>query len=181
MNAKTYYSSLSNNNSSYIDTTIPSLFYRICTVGQDNRLCLWNITEDILKITSSSLLSINSQQSITKISLSSRLSFIRNSNKIKKSRKFSLLSIGTKSDNSKQDLSLSSQRINIDLTKTIFGTNLCPKLNDIQIIEPIIAELISHERLNSIYFSKNYFLTSSQDGIISLWEKPTKNSYVLKK
>ncbi|CAF4046434.1 unnamed protein product, partial [Adineta steineri] len=138
MNAKTYYSSfiqtssslsLDNDNdpidgirktipwtrsdSSYFDTTIPSLFYRIGSVGQDNRLCLWDITEDVLKINSnskqnsstyplvssasttngcsllsSSDITTNTQTSTTKSSFSSitsRLSFVRNSNKVNKS------------------------------------------------------------------------------------------------
>ena len=265
MNAKTYYSSfiqtsssLNNDNdnndgrrksipwsrsdSSCFDTTIPLLFYRIGSVGQDNRLCLWDITEDILKInynskqnssscpvTSSpstsngyaSLLSdvtTNAQTSTAKSSfssLTSRLSFVRNSNKVnkstddtpdstlitisngssKKSRKLSLLSSstsgGTKSASSKittnsedsnqgslstltNNNNSSSRRTNFDLTKSTFGTNLCPKLDDIQVIEPIIAEFIAHERLNGIYFGENYLLTSSQDGIITIWEKPQK-------
>ncbi len=70
--------------------------------------------------------------------------------------------------------SLSSRRTNLDLTKSTFGTNLCPKLDEIQIIEPIVTERISHERLNGIYFGENCFFTSSQDGIIAIWEKPQK-------
>jgi hypothetical protein len=254
MNAKNYYSSSLNNDNDGIkksllwsrsdsvcfDTSIPSLFYRIGSVGQDNRLCLWDITEDILKLninskqnsssypvisspstsngyaSLSSDITSNTQISTTKSSfssLTSRLSFVRNSNKVnksvddtpdlalitltngstKKSRKLSLLSSGPKStsskltttsDDSNQDSlstltinnssSFSSRRTNFDLTKTTFGTNLCPKLDDIQVIEPIVTEFISHERLNGIYFGENYFLTSSQDGIIAIWEKPQK-------
>ena len=246
MNAKTYYSSFiptnadnddyhrkdipcSRSNSSCFDTNIPSLFYRIGSVGQDNRLCFWDITEDILKINKhpqksplisstlngySSFLSdtttLNSTDlpvSTTKSSfssLTSRLSFSRNSNKIqksvndtpdsthsngsvRKSRKIPLLShtaSGSKStisnDSGQESLStvtnnsLSSRQTNIDLTKSTFGTNLCPRLDDIQVIEPILTEFISHERLNGIFFSENCFLTSAQDGIISIWEKPQK-------
>ncbi len=232
MNAKTYYSSdhggmkKSRSDSTAFDTTIPSLFYRIASVGQDNRLCLWDITEDILKInskqyplisspsTSNGYVSASSDQivhtthtSSTKSSfssLTSRLSFVRNSNKITKStddtadlaltngstKKSRKLSSATKSTSSKLTLSddsaqsslttltptnsSSSRRTNFDLTKSTFGTSLCPKLEDIQVIEPIITELISHERLNGISFGENYFLTSSQDGIIAIWEKPPK-------
>ncbi|CAF3762591.1 unnamed protein product [Rotaria sp. Silwood1] len=272
MNAKTYYSSFiqpsssfnndnennhgikkfisyTNGDASYCDTNIPSLFYRIGSVGQDNRLCLWDITEDILKIninskqnsityplistTSSSIITsngylssssdiiINNQISTTTkssfSSLTSRLSFVRHSNKInksiddtsditlltqtngslKKSRKlqlFSNTSSGNKSisskttttttitsDDTNQNLllnnnnnNLSSRQTSVDLTKSTFGTNLCPKLDDIQVIEPIITEFIAHERLNGIYFGENYLITSSQDGLITIWEKPQK-------
>ncbi|CAF3598986.1 unnamed protein product [Rotaria socialis] len=261
MNAKTYYSSFiqpsslyndndgmkkfishSHSDASYCDTTIPSLFYRIGSVGQDNRLCLWDITEDILKINSNSkqnslvhsLISsvkpttngcttlssdtlTNTQTSLGKSSLSSlasRLSIIRRSNKInkpiddafdtnsiaqsngssKKSRKVPLFLNGTSttksissknsttSDDTNRSLlsaltnnnNSSSRQSNFDLTKNTFGTNLCPKLEDIQMIEPVITEFISNERLNGIYFGENYLITSSQDGFITVWEKPQK-------
>lgn len=195
-----------------------SSIYRIISVGQDNRLCLWDITEDILN--SKQNLSINSsvqsnghtlplsldQISSTQIptakssfsSLTSRLSFARNSNKInksvddtpdlalitlsngsiKKSRRKTIASkLPTPSDESLMNFSLNnSRRTNIDLTRTTFGTHLCPKLSDIQMIEPILTEFISHERLNGIILSENYFLTSSQDGIIAIWDKPQKNA-----
>ncbi|UJR36414.1 hypothetical protein I4U23_029137 [Adineta vaga] len=276
MNAKTYYSSFtqrpssisfndddnnnkqirksiscSQSNSSCFDMNIPSIFYRIASVGQDNRLCFWDITEDILRIhkihskTSNSNLSkrnssnhlissngyssflsdtttissTNSSLSTTKSSFSSltaRLSFTRNSNKVhksiddtpdtsltklsngssKKTRKLpllshtissskstgssSLVSANTSVSNDSNYSSLStvstnsllSRRTNFDLTKSIFGTQLCPRLDEIQIIEPIVTELISNERLNGIYFDENCFFTSSQDGIITIWEKP---------
>lgn len=251
MNAKTYYSSLIQRPSSYslatktdenfdeqfnksnrnFETTIPTLFYRIGSVGQDNRLCFWDITEDILRIhenqsnslkkfssvhssvtsnghssflsdttpiTSANSLTVTTKSSFT--SLASRLSFARNSNKIpkptddssetlsngssRKSRKLPSLSqtlnnskspsssIDT-SQNSLVNSSTTSRRTNLDLTKSVFGTTLCPRLHDIQLIEPIVTEFISHERLNGIYFGENYFLTSSQDGIITIWEKPS--------
>ena len=218
-----YSISLTRNNSTSFDTTIPSIFYRIGSVGQDNRLCFWDITEDILKINNknsmktthpvisptsngytsflsdttpiSSIPSATTKSSFS--SLTSRLSFTRNSNKIhksiedtpdnslttlsngssKKSRKIPSLS-GSKSppsstisnDSGQGSLStttnnsFSSRRTNFDLTKTSYGTSLCPRLDDIQIIEPIVAEFISHERLNGIFFGENYFFN-----IITRW------------
>lgn len=276
MNAKTYYSSFiqkpsslnddienyysgisklnsySHSNSSFFDTNIPSLFYRIGSVGQDNRLCFWDITEDILKVNkvqptntkrnssihpltsiisngcvsslsdSTALPSAHSSAVTRKSSfssLTSRLTFARNSNKVHKaiddtpdgslisisngasktSRKLPLLSHvtnGSKSSTSATSSTLSNttltndsgqgslstiannslslRRTNIDLTKSTFGTNLCPKLDDIQVIEPIVTEFIAHERLNGIHFSENCLFTSSQDGVITIWEKPQK-------
>ncbi|CAF4733423.1 unnamed protein product, partial [Rotaria socialis] len=274
MNAKTYYSSFaqkpssslnddngnyysrmtksnsySHSNSSFCDTNIPSLFYRIGSVGQDNRLCFWDITEDILKINKVHLSNIQRNSSIHPLtsilsnghasllsdttslisststtsaatrkssfsSLTSRLAFARSSNKVHKSiddtpdsslvrlangtskrtKKLPLLShvangskpatapsltnttvsndSGQSSLSSSANNTLSLRRTNFDLTKTTFGTSLCPRLDDIQIIEPIVAEFISHERINGIYFGENCLFTSSQDGIITIWEKP---------
>jgi len=249
MNAKSYYSSLIPRSSSSLsndvddgvlpsknivrtrnDSNIPTHFYRLASVGQDNRLCLWDITEDILKMNSNSKIpshsstsavssasngygslmsdstinsTTNSSQNKSSFSsLTSRLSFVRHSNKIhktneetssdlsignglaKKSKK-NLVHITTNSDESnssslttlvQQQNQSSSRRTNFDLTRTTFGTPLCPKLDEIQLIEPVVTELIAHERLNGIFFGENYLLTSSQDGIIAIWEKPQKYS-----
>ena len=246
----------SRHNSSFFDTSIPSLYYRIGSVGQDNRLCFWDITEDILKInkidlsnpsnlnkeissdysvllspsngyssflSDTTVLKSTASSTVTRkssfTSLTARLSFSRNSNKIhrsnnnnnntlnsplvtvsndrSKSTRKSLLLSGTKhgsksislsstnttsisNDNDHRSLttltnnnnSLFVRRTNFDLTKNVFGTSLCPRLDEIQVIEPIVTELISNERLNGIVFGENYLVTSSQDGIISIWEKP---------
>ncbi|CAF1280597.1 unnamed protein product [Adineta ricciae] len=243
--------SCSRSSSSCFDTNIPSLFYRIASVGQDNRLCFWDITEDILRInqtlskTSNNSLSkrhssnypvlsngyssflsdttpissTNSSLPTTKSSFSSltaRLSFARNSNKVhksidetsntsltalsngssKKTRRLPLLShtmSTSKSTGSSSFISTNasvsndsnygslstistnstaSRRTNFDLTKSTFGTHLCPRLDEVQIIEPVVTEIISNERLNGIYFDENCFFTSSQDGIITIWGKP---------
>ena len=208
---------------------IPSMFYRLGSVGQDNRLCFWDITEDVLKITrvhsthlphdpspltpsngyasflsdTTSIGSSASSQSATTTktsfsSLTSRLSFSRHSNKIhksiqdspdntllshtqdpaKKNRKLPLLSSSTVNDSKSSATPVSahdslSRRTNLDLTRSTFGTNLCPKLDEVPIIEPIVSELISHERLNGIHFGETSFFTSSQDGIITVWAKPS--------
>lgn len=240
LNARNYYSSSlsisGENEENKTEKFIPTIFYRIGSVGQDNRLCLWDITEDLLKSNSNSKTKISSSNlenstsngnvstsndsanasstSASKTSfssLTSRLSFVRHANKIqktteensdansnsilngasKKNRKLSLLSNSSKNSSktnaavaSNTDESnvagnyflhpVSSRRSNFDLTKTTFGTPLCPKLDDIQLIEPVVTEFISHERLNGIFFGETYLLTSSQDGIVTVWLKPQK-------
>jgi hypothetical protein len=224
----------SSSNASSLDKTVPSVFYRLASVGQDNRLCFWDITEDVLKITkvhsssnstqlsndplpstlsngyasflsdTTSIGSSTSSRSTTTTmkssfsSLTSRLSFSRHSNKIhksiqetpdnallsltldpaKKTRRLPLLSSTTVNDSRSSATPVAgndslSRRTNLDLTRSTFGTHLCPKLDEIQIIEPTVSEMISHERLNGIHFGETSFFTSSQDGIITVWAKPS--------
>ncbi|CAF1206415.1 unnamed protein product, partial [Didymodactylos carnosus] len=229
---------------------MPSIFYRVVSVGQDNRLCMWDITEDILKVnnklshqrqrsslyppvlmsslsnsscqsttnghSSQSDTSMNPTQTTSKTSFSSltnRLSFTRNSKvnktetitdhtcsngsqpsttttkKLRKipsvpnnSQKNKATAVNTTTDGSPTTANVNVQtnlnnnslprRTNADLTKNTFGTHLCPKLGDIQLIEPAVIESISTERVTSIIFRENCFITASQDGIIAVWEKP---------
>ncbi|CAF1022635.1 unnamed protein product [Didymodactylos carnosus] len=243
------------------ENNMPSIFYRVISVGQDNRLCMWDITEDILKVNNklshqrqrSSLYpllqtpslpnpqpqsAVNGYSSLSDTtvfysptqttsktsfsSLTNRLSFTKNSkvNKAEPTTNYtyangnqSMASISTKKQRKLSSLSNHSQktkatttdttndtssttapmnintqnnsnnnslprRTNADLTKNTFGTHLCPKLGDIQLIEPAVIELISNERVSSIIFRENCFLTASQDGIIAVWEKPKLAKFV---
>lgn len=52
--------------------------------------------------------------------------------------------------------------------------NICPKLDEIQIIEPLICKRIAKERLTSLVFKKDCFIVSTIDGFINTWARPSK-------
>lgn len=52
--------------------------------------------------------------------------------------------------------------------------NLCPKLDEVPIIEPLICKRISNERLTSLVFRKDCFIVATQDGFVNTWARPTK-------
>jgi WD repeat-containing protein 20 len=54
--------------------------------------------------------------------------------------------------------------------------NLCPKLDEIPIIEPLICKRIANERLNSIVFKEDCFMVSTQDGYVFTWARPVSSS-----
>ena len=54
--------------------------------------------------------------------------------------------------------------------------NLCPKLHEVPMIEPLICKRIASERLTSIVFREDSFLVSSQDGIVQTWSRPNRVS-----
>ena len=54
--------------------------------------------------------------------------------------------------------------------------NLCPKLDEIPIIEPLICKRIANERLNSIVFKEDCFMVSTQDGYVFTWARPVSST-----
>ena len=52
--------------------------------------------------------------------------------------------------------------------------NICPKLDEVQIIEPLICKRIAKERLTSLVFKKDCFIVATQDGLINTWGRPSK-------
>jgi len=52
--------------------------------------------------------------------------------------------------------------------------NICPKLDEVQIIEPLICKRIAKERLTSLVFKKDCFIVSTIDGFINTWARPSK-------
>jgi hypothetical protein len=52
--------------------------------------------------------------------------------------------------------------------------NLCPKLDEVPVVEPLICKRISNERLTSLVFRKDCFIVATQDGFVNTWARPTK-------
>ena len=58
--------------------------------------------------------------------------------------------------------------------------NMCPKLDEVAIIEPLICKRIATERLTSLVFKEDCFLVATQDGIVYTWARPSnKVSFVV--
>ena len=52
--------------------------------------------------------------------------------------------------------------------------NICPKLDEVQIIEPLICKRIAKERLTSLVFKKDCFIVATLDGYLNTWARPSK-------
>lgn len=50
--------------------------------------------------------------------------------------------------------------------------NICPKLHEVPIIEPLICKRIAKERLTDIKFKEDCFITATQDGYVYTWARP---------
>lgn len=75
--------------------------------------------------------------------------------------------------------SKSSDKLNL-LTKTktdpakTLGTQLCPRMEDVPLLEPLICKKIAHERLTVLIFLEDCIVTACQEGFICTWARPGK-------
>lgn len=61
----------------------------------------------------------------------------------------------------------------------LLGSPICPKLNEVPLLEPTICKKISYERLTSLIFCRGGFITSCQDGFVFSWARPSRVSVVM--
>ncbi|XP_023668639.1 WD repeat-containing protein 20 [Paramormyrops kingsleyae] len=75
--------------------------------------------------------------------------------------------------------SKSSDKLNLlpktkaDPAKTL-GTTLCPCMEDVPLLEPLICKKIAHERLTVLIFLEDCLVTACQEGFICTWARPGK-------
>ncbi|XP_049755605.1 WD repeat-containing protein 20 isoform X2 [Elephas maximus indicus] len=75
--------------------------------------------------------------------------------------------------------SKSSDRLNLvtktktDPAKTL-GTPLCPRMEEVPLLEPLICKKIAHERLTVLIFLEDCIVTACQEGFICTWGRPGK-------
>lgn len=54
------------------------------------------------------------------------------------------------------------------------GTPVCPRMEEVAVIEPLICKKISHERLTGLIFREDCLVTACQEGFILTWARPGK-------
>ncbi|XP_045679306.1 WD repeat-containing protein 20 isoform X2 [Phyllostomus hastatus] len=75
--------------------------------------------------------------------------------------------------------SKSSDRLNLapkartDPAKTL-GTALCPRMEDVPLLEPLVCKKIAHERLTVLIFLEDCVVTACQEGFVCTWGRPGK-------
>lgn len=96
---------------------------------------------------------------------------IGNGTKVK--RNFTL---GHKDKNSVRSTIAAAQtmRNKLDLQSRLLGTQYCPRLNEVPLLEPLTCKKLSHNMLTSIHFFKDFIAISSQDGVVSTYARPHK-------
>jgi len=53
----------------------------------------------------------------------------------------------------------------------LLGTQICPRLEDVCKLEPLVCKKISHERLSSLVFCEDCFVVACND-MVSIWVRP---------
>ncbi|KAK1894101.1 WD repeat-containing protein 20 [Dissostichus eleginoides] len=183
--ANSTHSRLSKRNST--DSRPVSVTYRFGSVGQDTQLCLWDLTEDILF----PHLPLSRTRTHTNVMNASSppagATIITNASSVSK---FATLSLHDRKErhhekDHKRNHSMghisskSSDKLNL-LTKTktdpakTLGTLLCPRMEDVPLLEPLICKKIAHERLTVLIFLEDCLVTACQEGFICTWARPGK-------
>ncbi|KAM9355741.1 WD repeat-containing protein 20-like [Pholidichthys leucotaenia] len=86
-------------------------------------------------------------------------------------RNHSMGHISSKSSDKLNQLSLS--RMAKADTKTL-GTTLCPRMEEVPLLEPLVCKKIAHERLTVLIFLEDCLVTACQEGFIYTWARPGK-------
>eukprot|EP00794_Sanderia_malayensis_P020037 gene20037-22003_t len=82
-------------------------------------------------------------------------------------KKHSLSSVSTKNHNS-----VSSYTPSLDEEDVVLGTSICPRLEDVPMLEPLVAKKISQDRLCALVFREDCLVTATNDGYVHVWARP---------
>ncbi|PAV60539.1 hypothetical protein WR25_25544 [Diploscapter pachys] len=166
--------------------------YRIGSVGHDTNLCLWDITEDMLKPANvqrhrnstiiAPMLGLEIQTSS-----SGRLDPLceaspatsSSSEKPKKKKAFHKrgFTLGRLGGNDRRRIDAPSSNANsmAQEESRILGTRICPRMEDIPLIEPLVSKKVSNERLTFLAFRRDAFITACQEGFVCTWARPNRD------
>uniref|UniRef100_A0A3Q3GF05 WD repeat-containing protein 20 n=1 Tax=Labrus bergylta TaxID=56723 RepID=A0A3Q3GF05_9LABR len=87
-------------------------------------------------------------------------------------RNHSMGHISSKSSDKLNQLS-SSRTAKAEVAKTL-GTMLCPRMEDVPLLEPLVCKKIAHERLTVLIFLEDCLVTACQEGFVCTWARPGK-------
>ncbi|KAK2890315.1 WD repeat-containing protein 20 [Channa argus] len=87
-------------------------------------------------------------------------------------RNHSMGHISSKSSDKLNQLS-SSRTAKADVVKTL-GTTLCPRMEEVPLLEPLVCKKIAHERLTVLIFLEDCLVTACQEGFVCTWARPGK-------
>uniref|UniRef100_A0A3Q0R2P2 WD repeat-containing protein 20 n=1 Tax=Amphilophus citrinellus TaxID=61819 RepID=A0A3Q0R2P2_AMPCI len=87
-------------------------------------------------------------------------------------RNHSMGHISSKSSDKLNQLS-STRTAKADAAKTL-GTTLCPRMEEVPLLEPLVCKKIAHERLTVLIFLEDCLVTACQEGFVCTWARPGK-------
>ncbi|VDK83436.1 unnamed protein product [Litomosoides sigmodontis] len=162
--------------------------YRIGSVGHDTQLCLWDLTESVLRQTApnhrtSTVISIGTDQNMVvcttleslKPDVDVRERPHGKGKKHKRGFSFASRLAGSSHDRWNRNHSTTAANENDKENSAKFlGTPVCPRMEEITVIEPLICKKIAHERLTGLVFREDCVVTACQEGFILTWARPGK-------
>ncbi|XP_077408827.1 WD repeat-containing protein 20 isoform X1 [Vanacampus margaritifer] len=82
--------------------------------------------------------------------------------------------IGSKSGDKLNQLGASRAAVSKGDTAKTLGTVLCPRMEEVPLLEPLVCKKIAHERLTVLIFLEDCLVTACQEGFVCTWARPGK-------
>lgn len=174
-----------------------SVSYRFGSVGDDTHLLLWDLADDVLRpqrIRTRSMRTSTFNQihqthwTYAKNSPaiaqndSQQQSHEKESNHVEakasqksshhEHHKISFKKLSSNSVPLRHHNSVSSYTPFPDEDDFALGTSVCPRLEDVPVIEPLVSKKIAQDRLCGLAFREDCLVTSTFDGYIHVWSRP---------
>ncbi|VDN08084.1 unnamed protein product [Thelazia callipaeda] len=167
--------------------------YRIGSVGHDTQLCLWDLTENVLKHTvpsqrhrRSTIISIGTDENMIMCGTTDSSKYTvgdvkdRSHGREKKHKRgfsFAAKLTGGSHDRWMRNHSsaLANEKAKEKAAK-LLGTPICPRMDEVAMIEPLVCKKIAHERLTGLVFREDCIVTACQEGFILTWARPGKTA-----
>ena len=153
--------------------------YRFGSIGQDTSLMLWDLGEDVLKSQRprgrSIRVSTISSSYVTPIHpVVSNGPVTHEVNHTGSGNAVAPISYDTpKSLTQVHSLSRSVEHL-VTVGNVTLGTVLCPRIDEVPILEPLVAKKVANERLTALAFREDCVVMACQEGFIRTWARPGK-------
>lgn len=154
--------------------------YRFGSVGQDTMLMLWDLSEDILKpqrsrgrnskISTISNSHLNCANTVSNGPVHHDVSHTGMGNAV---APIHMANDTTKSLTQVHNLSRSVEHL-VNIGNMTPGTVICPKMDEVPTLEPLVAKKVAHERLTALMFREDCIVTACQEGFVRTWARPGK-------
>ncbi|KAJ7379952.1 WD repeat-containing protein 20 [Desmophyllum pertusum] len=152
--------------------------YRFGSVGQDTNLMLWDLGDDVLKPQRPRGRSMrNATLSNSHVTSTNCLSNGPVTHEVSHSgsgNAVAPMSFDTpKSLTQVHSLSKSVENL-VNIGNVAPGTALCPKMEEVSILEPLVAKKVANERLTALSFREDCIVMACHEGFIRTWARPGK-------
>ena len=152
--------------------------YRFGSVGQDTNLMLWDLGDDVLKPQRPRGRSMRAATlSNSHVPTTNFLSNGPVSHEVNHSgsgNAVAPMSFDTpKSLTQVHSLSKSVEHL-VNIGNVTPGTVLCPRMEEVSILEPLVAKKVANERLTALSFREDCIVMACHEGFIRTWARPGK-------
>ena len=154
--------------------------YRFGSVGQDTNFMLWDLGDDVLRVQRPRGRSVRASTTFSNSHVTSAHHFSNGpiTHEVNHTGSGNAVAPLTSFDAPKsltQVHTLTKSMENLVNTGNVTpGTVLCPRMEDIPILEPLVAKKVANERLTALSFREDCIVMACHEGFIRTWARPGK-------